>query len=117
MRRVLPRTMTGLVAAGTVLVAAPLLAAVLIAGVVLDRLTVRAERLVDKGFALAQLAAKLQDDLNGLERSARQFIILDDPALLDVFFARAQQMQSTLQRIEEGGFEESLAEPLLVLGV
>lgn len=109
--------MTGLVAAGSVVVAAPLVAAVLIAGVVLERLTLHAERLVDKGVSLANLAARLQDDLNGLERSARQFIILDDPQLLDVFFARVTQMQATLQEIEEGGFEASFAEPLLVLGV
>lgn len=117
MRRLLPQTMTGLVAAGTVLVAAPLVAAVFLAGVVLERLTEHAEQLVDKGVALANLAAQLEDDLTQLERSARQFIILDDPKLLDLFFQRAQKMQSTLQRIEEGGFEANLAEPLLILGV
>ena len=109
--------MAGLVAAGSVVVAAPLVAAVLIAGVVLERLTLDAERLVTKGVSLANLAARLQDDLNGLERSARQFIILDDPGLLDVFFTRVTQMQKTLTQIQEGGFEASFAEPLLVLGV
>ena len=109
--------MTGLVAAGTVVVATPLVAALFIAGIVLERLTLDAERLVTKGVSLANLAARLQDDLSGLERSARQFIILDDPGLLDVFFARVTQMQKTLQEIEGGGFEASFAEPLLVLGV
>ena len=109
--------MTGLVAAGSVVVAVPLVAAVLIAGVVLERLTLDAERLVNKGVSLANLAARLQSDLNGLERSARQFIILDDPGLLDVFFTRVTEMQTTLQQIDEGGFEDNLAEPLLVLGV
>jgi two-component system, NtrC family, sensor histidine kinase GlrK len=109
--------MSGLVAAGSVVVAAPLVAAMFIAGVVLERVTLNAERLVEKGVSLAQLAARLQDDLSGLERSARQFMYLDDPDLLDVFFARVTQMQNTLQQIEEGGFEASFAEPLLVLGV
>ena len=109
--------MAGLVAAGSVVVAIPLIAAVLIAGVVLERLTLDAERLVNKGVSLANLAARLQDDLNGLERSARQFIILDDPGLLDVFFTRVTEMQNTLQEIEGGGFEANFAEPLLVLGV
>lgn len=109
--------MTGLVATGSVVVAAPLVAAVLIAGVVLERLTLHAERLVDKGVSLANLAARLQDDLNGLERSARQYVVLQDQELLDVFFARVTQMQSTLQQIEDGGFDASFAEPLLVLGV
>jgi two-component system sensor histidine kinase GlrK len=109
--------MTGLVAAGTVVVATPLVAALFIAGIVLERLTLDAERLVTKGVSLANLAARLQDDLSGLERSARQFIILDDPGLLDVFFARVTQMQKTLEEIEGGGFEASFAEPLLVLGV
>lgn len=117
MRIPLPRTMAGLVAAGSVVVAAPLVAALLIAGVVLERLTLDAERLVTKGVSLANLAARLQDDLNGLERSARQFILLDDPGLLDVFFTRVTEMQKTLTDIEQGGFEASFAEPLLVLGV
>jgi two-component system sensor histidine kinase GlrK len=113
MRIWLPRTMTGLVAAGSIAVAAPLVAAVLIAGIVLERLTLSAERLVDKGVSLTSLAAKLQDDLNGLERSARQFIILDDPGLLDLYFSRVSQMQSTLNRIDQGGFEAALIEPLI----
>ena len=95
MRILLPRTMAGLVPAGSVVVAAPLVAALLIAGVVLERLTLDAERLVNKGVSLANLAARLQDDLNGLERSARQFIILDDPGLLDVFFTRVTEMHPT----------------------
>lgn len=109
--------MTGLVALGSTIVAAPLVAAVIIAGVVLERLTLDAERLVDKGVSLANLAARLQDDLNGLERSARQFIILDEPGLLDVFFARVTQMQETLDQIEKGDFDETFVEPLLVLGL
>ena len=117
MRIWVPRSMTGLVAAGSVVVATPLIAAVLIAGIVLERVTLDAERLVDKGVSLANLAAKLQDDLGGVERSARQYIALDDPVLLDVFFSRVTQMQTTLDRIDKGGFEETLAEPLLVLGV
>lgn len=117
MRSWLPRSMTGLVTVGSLIVAAPLLAATLIAGAVLERLTLDAERLVGKSVSLASLAARLQDDLNGLERSARQYVILDDPTLLDVFFSRVNQMQGTLERIEQGGFDETLAEPLLVLGV
>ena len=117
MRIPLPRTMAGLVAAGSIVVAAPLVAALLIAGVVLERLTLDAERLVDKGVSLANLAARLQSDLTGVERSARQFIILEEEGLLDVFFTRVTEMQTTLQKIDEGGFEANLAEPLLVLGV
>jgi two-component system, NtrC family, sensor histidine kinase GlrK len=113
----LPRSMTGLVAVGSVVVAAPLVAAVLIAGLVLERVTMDAERLVDKGVSLANLAAKLQDDLGGLERAARQYVALEDATLLDVFFSRVTQMQATLERIDAGGFEQTLAEPLLVLGV
>jgi two-component system sensor histidine kinase GlrK len=109
--------MAGLVAAGSVVVAIPLVAAVLIAGVVLERLTLDAERLVTKGVSLANLAARLQDDLDGVERSARQFIVLDDPGLLDVFFARVTQMQKTLDDIEQGGFDQTFIEPVLVLGV
>lgn len=112
-----PRTMTGLVAAGSVLVAAPLIAAVLVAGSALDRVTLDAERLVDQGVSLANLAARLQDDLDGLDRSARQFMILDDPKLLDVFFDRVTQMEETLHRIDQGGFDATFAQPLPVARV
>jgi len=51
-RRLLPQTMTGLVAAGCLLAAAPLLIALVMAGVALQDLSRRAESLVEEGLAV-----------------------------------------------------------------
>lgn len=103
MRLWLPRTMTGLVAAGCLLAALPLLAALLLSGAMLDRLTRHTETLVHEGVMIARLGAELHDQLRDLERHAAQFAALADPALLDVFVARQTAAEETLRRIAQLG--------------
>jgi two-component system sensor histidine kinase GlrK len=100
MRIWLPRTMTGLVAAGCLLAAMPLLAAVVLAGVALERLSRQGEALVEEGVTVARLGSELRDDVGNLERNARQYVALQDPALLEVFFDRLRETEVTLGRIE-----------------
>ena len=95
--------MTGLVAAGCLLAAAPLLAALLLSASVLDRLTRHTEALVHEGVMLARLGAELHDQLRDLERNAAQFAALGDAALLDVFAKRQAAAEETLRRIAEFG--------------
>src|SRR4051794_41109778 len=61
--RFLPQTMIGLVAAGCLLAAAPLLAALVMAGVALQDLSHRAENLLEEGLAVTGLSAELQDEV------------------------------------------------------
>jgi two-component system, NtrC family, sensor histidine kinase GlrK len=95
--------MTGLVAAGCLLAATPLLAALLLAGGVLDRLTRHTEALVQEGVMIARLGAELHDQLQDLQRNAEQFLVLGDPALLDVFDDRRRVAAETLRRIADYG--------------
>ena len=99
----LPRTMTGLVAAGCLLAALPLLAALLLASVALDRLTGHTESLVEEGVMTARLGAELREQLQDLERNAEQYHALGDPALLDVFDDRWRQAEETLRQIARVG--------------
>ncbi len=98
-RRLLPQTMTGLVAAGCLLAAAPLLVALVMAGVALQDLSRRAESLVEEGLAVTSLGAELQDQVFNLERNARQYVALSDPELLPVVADRIRETHSTLTRI------------------
>jgi two-component system, NtrC family, sensor histidine kinase GlrK len=100
MRVWLPKTMSGLMATGCLLVAAPLLLSLLLAGAALERLTRHTELLVKNGLAAERMGAQLHENLTDLERSALQYIALGDPDLLDIFFTRVRRAEATLQRIE-----------------
>jgi len=95
--------MTGLVAAGCLLAALPLLAALLLAGGALDRLTRHTESLVQEGVMIARLGAELRDRLRDVERNADQYVALGDPALLEVFADRRRAAEATLTRIAQYG--------------
>jgi two-component system sensor histidine kinase GlrK len=99
MPRFLPQTMIGLVAAGCLLAAAPLLAALVMAGVALQDLSQRAENLVEEGLAVTSLGAELQDQVYNLERNARQYVALGDPELLPVVEERMRETHTTLTQI------------------
>jgi two-component system sensor histidine kinase GlrK len=99
--------MTGLVAAGGLLGALPLLAALLLAGAVLDRLAGHAESLVREGVMIARLGAELRDQLIDLERNAAQYAALGDAALLEVFAERRRAASATLERIAQHGEREA----------
>jgi len=104
-----PATMTGMVAAGCLLAAVPLLAALVLAGAALERLTRHTESLVQEGVVLSRLGASLRDQLHDLERNAAQYVALGDPALLDVFFDRWREAEDTLRQIERRGLHESFS--------
>ncbi len=91
--------MTGLVAAGCLLAAAPLLIALVMAGIALRDLSHRAELLVEEGLAVTSLGAELQDHIYNLIRNARQYEALNDPELLPVVSERMRETHKTLTRI------------------
>jgi len=98
--------MTGLVAAGCLLAAIPLLAALLLAGAALGRLTTHTEALVREGVLSTRLGTELRDQLQDLERNAEQYAVLGDPALLDVFADRRRAAEDTLRAIGKVGGHE-----------
>jgi len=110
-RVLLPRTMSGLVAAGCVVAAAPLLLALLLAAGRLDRLSHHSERLLREGVAVVRLGAQLRDNVGNLERSLRQYGALGDPALAGVIKSRMVETEKTLQELEDQDLDP-LADPI-----
>lgn len=92
--------MTGLVAAGCVLAAVPLLLALLLAELALERVTKQTERLIDEGVAVSQLSSEMRDQLENLERAIRQYLALQDPALLSMSERRWNLAHDTIRAIE-----------------
>lgn len=92
--------MTGLVAAGCVLAALPLLIALLLAGLALERVTQQTELLIDQGVAVSQLSNQMRDELQNLERTIRQYLALQDRALLPLSERRWNDLHRLIRDIE-----------------
>ena len=99
----LPRSMTGLMAASSLVAAVPLVTAVVMAGVALGRLSSLGETLVNDGIMLERLSMSLQTEVQSLNRNVRQYSVVAEPELLKLFDARTERMQSLLQRIGTRG--------------
>lgn len=100
MRLPLPRTMTALVTGGCLLVSVPLLLALLFADMALQSTSRKAEAALQASLTLSMLGSDLRDNLNHLERNARQFVALGDPALLDLFANRLRDIDQTLLQLQ-----------------
>ncbi|MBL6750933.1 MAG: HAMP domain-containing histidine kinase [Nevskia sp.] len=103
--------MAGLVALACVLAASPLLVGLALAVSELQQLTRHSELLVQEGLAVVRLGSQLRGNVEDLDRSARQYIALRDPALLDVVDRRFLATARTLQLLQELGLAP-LAQPL-----
>lgn len=102
--------MTGLVAAGCIFAALPLLIALLLAELALERVTQQTEALIDDGVAVAQLGNELNDELQNLERSIRQYQALRDSALLPLADRRFDIAGEILRQIEKRRLDSETAE-------
>lgn len=106
----IPRSMGGLVATGYLLAAAPLVLAIGLAGVSLERLAAQSEILVNQSVVVARLGAALREDLVNQERSARQYIALDNPELLEVYAQRRTRAEQSLRRFASRGAQGSMSQ-------
>lgn len=111
----LPRSMSGLIAGICLVASVPLLAALIMAGVALERLSSHSDKLIDEGVTLERLGSDLHARINSLERNARQYVVVGDPALLELFSDRAEEAREILVEIENGEFRASLDEHVEVL--
>lgn len=105
----LPKTMTGLVAAGCLLAGTPLVIAVVVSGFALQKQAHRSEELVSESLRLERLGAQLLKELENLERGGLQYIALEDPALLPVIERRRGTAEELVRQIESAGFADSVA--------
>lgn len=107
-----PRTMTGMVTAGSLLAAAPLLLALVWSATVLQRFGERSETLANEGLIMAALCAELRNQVENVGRQVRQYTVLREPALLDLVAGRLRQAGGTLDALgrvsSDGAFEHDL---------
>lgn len=107
LRRLVPKTMLGLVVSGQALAMTPLLATLIVLGVMLDRLLVRSEVLIAEGQQVEVFGAGLRTELEDLERVARQHHALLEPALLELFFDRLAKTRELSLQFNGQGLSES----------
>jgi len=92
--------MVTLVVAGFVIVAMPLLVAVIGGAIYVDRLTSRGEELVRDSVALARQGQALDAQLVQMERNARQYRIVGQDELAEVYSQRHAQLLDTLESLD-----------------
>jgi two-component system sensor histidine kinase GlrK len=112
------RSILQLILLGFVVVAMPLVIALITAAVNVDRLTTHSERSMLEAVNATQSSRMLVEHVTAMERSARQYQVLNDRALLDAYSARRKQLQLTvgeLQRLDLKGVQRESIDTLIAL--
>ena len=95
-----PRSLTGLILLGFMLVSLPLLAGVVSAAFQMTRLSDSSQRLVAYGVDATRYSQVLVRQIAAMERSARLFQLLGRPELLEVFQENHRRMGEVLSALE-----------------
>ena len=93
MQRYYPRSFPRLLLTGFALVALPLIFALINNAVSVDQLANRSQNAVYLAVQATQNGRRLAQQLNALERTARQMVILGDQSLLDNYAANRRQFE------------------------
>ncbi len=100
MRFYRPKSIRRLLLVGFMLVVAPLLTALIHATYEVDRLVAQGQRALFATVRATQSSQLLLEALTDMERNARQFKVLGDPALLGVFSENHQKFVETVKRLQ-----------------
>ncbi len=103
-----PRSLTGLILLGFVIVALPALLGTISAAIEMRTLSAASERLVVNGVAATQYTQALVRQVSSLERTVRLYQIIPRPALLDTFTQNRDLLTKTLKNFSAlpGGNDE-----------
>ncbi len=115
MRFYRPKSFLALVLIGFALVALPLLLALVNAELFMARLAERSSQAIHRSVAVIQNSRSLLDDLLFLERRARQYQVLGDPALLKDITEKHRQFGQTIDQLLILAQEKAQNNRLLVL--
>lgn len=96
-----PRSITGLLVASFGLVAAPLIVAIVASVIYVDRLNDQSERLVKQGVEVTRSSKRLNSLVLSLERSARQYRVLQTEEPLARFHNRARAFDDELMTLAQ----------------
>lgn len=95
------RSILQLILISFIVVTVPLIVALVTAAIYVDRLSKHAQRSVFEAVAATQSSRMLVEHLIAMERSARQFQVLNDRALLDVYGDRHAQFQQIARDLQQ----------------
>ncbi len=107
-----PRSVLGLVLIGFSFVALPLLFATLRAGIAVDDLAARSQRLVMQGVRVTRVNERLAEQITDMERYVRQYYVVGDRALWGLFLENKALFGDTLRRLRELDDDRRLASPI-----
>jgi two-component system, NtrC family, sensor histidine kinase GlrK len=93
------RSILQLTTLGFLAVAALLLSALLMSAQQLDRLTAQGQLTVNQSASAMRLSRQLIEHSSALERSARQFLVLRDPGLLNVYDTRRSEFHNAITQL------------------
>lgn len=96
----MPRSMLSLVATGFVLVAAPLFIAMPFAYQQVERLVERSDETLNMAVRLTEQVDYFATTARGAERTARQYLVVENPRLLETARQRAARLDEILRRID-----------------
>lgn len=104
------RSILQLTIAGFIIVATLLLMALLIVARQLDALRESSEATVSQSAEMMRASRQLIEHTSSMERNARQYLVLYDPALMDVYSARRRDFLGALGRLENVFVSEEYSE-------
>ncbi|MFT3736890.1 MAG: HAMP domain-containing sensor histidine kinase [Rhodocyclaceae bacterium] len=96
-----PGSFLKLLLIGFGLVAMPLVLALGDAYVALEKLTERSEKAIAQAVRITRLSRELDEQITGLDRLARQQLVLGEHGLLDAYATRRAQFLDTVEQLQQ----------------
>jgi two-component system sensor histidine kinase GlrK len=113
-----PKSILRLLLVGFLLVALPLIAALVLATLSVDRLVIHSQHALLQGVLVTQGTQVLVEAITAMERNARQYQVLGDKVLFDVYeenHTKFVDTARTLKALELTGGQGELLDELLIL--
>ena len=107
-----PKSILHLILLGFFLVALPLIVGLLFATISVDRLVNQSQRNLLQGVFITQSSQVLIEAVTAMERSARQYRVIGDTVLLNVYTDNHNRFVETADALDELGLSESQSERL-----
>jgi len=95
-----PKSLSGLMLLGLVLIAAPLVVALVDAGLQIRVLADQGQKLVSEGVAAARASEELAGQIAELERTARLYDVLTNTQMLDVYRTKDEGLTATRTQLD-----------------
>ena len=105
-----------LVIAGFAVTALPLIIALVAGSIQVNQLTRQSEHTILQSAQATRASEFVADELVSMERNARQYAVLKDPALLRIYKERFAQLLDTLRQLENLGLGSDNGDKLGAIG-